>query len=40
MLGCLGDQRLLWDLNPETFMMAMPKVVAGGAVGKDQSPLH
>jgi len=32
MLGCLGDQRLPWDLNPETFMMAMPKVVAGGAV--------
>lgn len=40
MLGCLGDRRLFWDLNPETFMMAMPKVVAGGAVGKDQSPLH
>lgn len=40
MLGHLGDQGLLWDPNPETFMMTMPKVEAGAALGKDQSLLH
>lgn len=31
---------LLWDLNPETFMLVMPKVIAGMTGGKDQSCLY
>lgn len=31
---------LLWDLNPETFMLVMPKMIAGKTGEKDQSPLY